>query len=69
MVVEASLDLLYLRNEKKNIMSNKSVAPGKRVLDLCREHGTLEQTFYNWNAKYGGMRVNTTRTVMSHHLN
>ena len=48
---------------------NKSTAAGKRVLDLCLEHGTSEQTFCNWKAKYGGMRVNTTRTVMSHHLN
>ena len=31
---------------------------GKRVLDICREQGIAEQTFYNWKAKYGGMGVN-----------
>lgn len=36
---------------------------GKKVGDICREHGIAEQTFYNWKAKYGGMDVNELRRV------
>ncbi len=27
----------------------------KRIADLCREYGVVEQTFYRWRRKYGGM--------------
>jgi putative transposase len=30
---------------------------GIKTSDLCREHGISEQTFYNWQAKYGGLTV------------
>ncbi len=30
---------------------------GKKVLDLIREHGISDATFYNWKNKYGGMQV------------
>jgi putative transposase len=30
---------------------------GVKTVDLCREHGISEQTFYNWKAKYGGLEV------------
>ncbi len=36
---------------------------GKRVTELCREHGISEQTIYNWKAKYGGMDVNELKRV------
>ncbi len=36
---------------------------GKKVSELCREHGLSEQTFYNWKAKYGGMDVNELKRV------
>lgn len=25
------------------------------MMDICREHGISDATFYNWKAKYGGM--------------
>ena len=28
---------------------------GTSVVDLCREHGMSNATFYKWRAKYGGM--------------
>lgn len=28
---------------------------GAKVMDICREHGISDATFYNWKAKYGGM--------------
>jgi putative transposase len=30
---------------------------GTPVLDLCREHGISNATFYKWRAKFGGMDV------------
>lgn len=38
-------------------------AQGKKVSELCREHGISEQTIYNWKAKYGGMDVNELKRV------
>ncbi len=31
---------------------------GKRVADICREHGISNATFFNWKSKYGGLEVN-----------
>jgi putative transposase len=28
---------------------------GATTAEVCRRHGISEQTFYRWNAKYGGM--------------
>ena len=28
---------------------------GVKVVDLCREHGMSQPTFYGWKNKYGGM--------------
>jgi putative transposase len=31
---------------------------GRKVVDLCRTHGIIEQTYYHrWKAKYGGMEL------------
>ena len=30
---------------------------GKKVADICREHGISGATFYNWKSKYAGMSV------------
>jgi putative transposase len=35
----------------------KEADAGKRTVDICREHGITDQTFYRWRAKYGGMEV------------
>lgn len=36
---------------------------GRKVGDICREHGISDATFYNWRAKYGGMSVNELKRV------
>ena len=36
---------------------------GKKIGDLCREHGISQQTFYNWKSKYGGMEVNQLKKL------
>ena len=31
---------------------------GKKVTDLCREHGVSQPTLYQWKAKYSGLDAN-----------
>ena len=35
----------------------KEAEAGKKVADICRQHGIAEATYYNWKAKFGGMTV------------
>ena len=30
---------------------------GQTVVQICREHGIREPTFYGWKSKFGGMSV------------
>ena len=36
---------------------------GAKTADLARKHGLSEATLYNWKARFGGMDVNTRRTM------
>ena len=33
------------------------------AVDLCREHGISDATFYKWRSKYGGMEVSDARKL------
>jgi putative transposase len=35
----------------------KQAEAGTPILDLCREHGISNATFYKWRSKFGGMDV------------
>lgn len=35
----------------------KEVEGGRQVQEVCREHGILDATYYNWKAKYDGMEI------------
>jgi putative transposase len=35
----------------------KEAEAGRRVTDLCREHGISEGTLYRWKSKYSGLEV------------
>lgn len=41
----------------------KSQEQGKKVADICREHGISQPTFYQWKSKYSGMDVNQLKRV------
>ena len=36
---------------------------GAKPADLCRKHRTSAATFYNWNAKFGGMDVSEAKRL------
>ena len=36
---------------------------GVKVVDLCREHGISDATFYNWRSKYGGLSVSELKGI------
>ena len=36
---------------------------GRKVLDLCREYGIQQATFYNWKSKYGGMNASQLKRL------
>lgn len=36
---------------------------GKKVNDICREHGISQPTFYGWKSKYGGLEVNQLKRL------
>ena len=41
----------------------KAVEGGRKVKDVCREHGISDATYYNWKSKYGGMEAADTRRL------
>lgn len=43
----------FTETEIFNIL--KQAEAGISVVDICREHGIGNATFYKWRAKYGGM--------------
>jgi putative transposase len=44
--------------EEQIINILKGVEAGQKVNDACRTHGSSEQTYHRWKAKYGGLDVN-----------
>ena len=36
---------------------------GVKAVDLCRQHGRGEATFYKWKAKYGGLQVSDAQKL------
>lgn len=41
----------------------KEQEQGKKVGDICREHGISQPTFYQWKSKYSGMDVHQLKRV------
>lgn len=40
-------------------------AAGAKVKDIIRRHGIVEQTFYRWKNKYGGMGISEAKRLKS----
>ena len=41
----------------------KQAQAGMKIVDLCREHGINDATFYTWRSKYGGMEVSEAKRL------
>ena len=49
--------------EEKIIKILKEAEAGKKVVDVCREYGISDATFYKWRSKYGGMDVSDAKRL------
>jgi len=38
-----------------------ALAQGKTVVQVCKQIGVAEQTYYRWRKEYGGMKVDQAR--------
>ena len=52
-------------SEEQIIGALKRHESGVRAVDICRELGIAEQTFYRWRSKYGGMDVSEAKRLRS----
>ena len=50
-------------SEEKIAYILRQVEAGKTAVEVCREHGVSEQTFYRWKKRYGGMGVPELRRL------
>jgi putative transposase len=41
----------------------KQVEAGRKVEDVCREHGISAATFYTWRSKYGGLELSEAKRL------
>ena len=55
--------------KKSNFTDNQiigivaEVESGRKIADICREHGITQATFYNWRKKYAGMQPSQLRRL------
>lgn len=49
--------------ETQIIAMLKEHESGKKVIDICRENGISQATFFNWRSKYGGLEVNELKRL------
>ena len=41
----------------------KEVEGGRKVKEVCREHGISDATYYTWKSKFGGMEASDIRRL------
>lgn len=41
----------------------KEVEAGRKVNEVCRDHGISDATYYNWKSKYGGMEASDVKRL------
>ena len=49
--------------EEQIIAVLKEADAGTKVVDLCRQHGISDATFYKWKAKYAGMEASDLKKM------
>ena len=51
------------RYTEEQIISILKHQAGAAVPDLARRHGVVENTFYRWKSKYGGMEISEAKRL------
>ena len=41
----------------------KAVESGRKVAEVCREHGISESTYFKWKSKFGGMTASEIKRL------
>mgnify|MGYP002602607153 FL=1 len=49
--------------EEQIIRILRQAEAGVRVVDLCRQNGISDATFYKWRSKFGGMQVSDAKRL------
>ena len=50
-------------SESKIVSLLKEAEAGRKLSDICREHGISSATFYQWRSKYGGMEASDIKKL------
>jgi len=50
-------------SEQQIITILKEAESGVKVLDLCRQHGMGQSTFFKWKSKYGGLEASELKRL------
>ena len=52
-------------SEEQIIGVLKAVETGRKLIDVCREQGISQGTYFRWKAKFGGLDVTEARRLRS----
>lgn len=50
-------------NETQIVAILKEGEAGRKVAEICREHGISNATYYSWKSKYGGMQASDLKRM------
>ena len=50
-------------SEEKIVKILNEASAGRKVVDICREYGISDVTFYKWRSKYGGLGVSDLKRL------
>jgi len=50
-------------SESKIVALLKEAEAGRKVSEICREHGISSATFYQWRSKYSGMEASDIKKL------
>ena len=49
--------------ETQTVSILKEAEAGRKIADLCREHGISDVTYCQWKSKYGGMEASDLKRM------
>ena len=50
-------------SKSQSVSFLKEAEAGRKVSEICREHGVITATFYQWRSKYGGMEASDVKRL------